>query len=296
MKLKLLQAIAALLLGSIGVIASANTLTVGGKNFVEQQLLTSLTGQYLEGLGYQVKQRAGMGSSVLRSALENGQIDLYWEYTGTALVNYNKVKERLSPEDTYTRVKTLDAAKGLVWLTPSKANNTYALAMRSADAQERGITTLSQLAALLKASGGKSLSIAMNAEFYSRADGFKPLSEAYGLLIERDRIRRMDSGLTYVALKDKHVDVALVMATDGRIPAFNFTVLQDDLNFFPDYAIIPVVREATLAKNPQLAEQMNRLSALLDDQVIAGLNAQVDIEGVAIETVASDFLKRNRLI
>lgn len=296
MKHKLLQAIAAVLLGSISVIASANEIKVGGKNFTEQQLLTSLTGQYLQGLGYQVEQRAGMGSSVLRTAQENGQIDLYWEYTGTSLVTYNKVKERLSPDDTYARVKTLDAAKGLVWLKPSKANNTYAFAMRSADAQKRGITTLSQLAASLKANGSKSLSIAMNAEFYSRADGFKPLAETYDLVIDRDRVRRMDTGLTYVALKDEQVDVAQVMATDGRIPAFGFTVLQDDLHFFPDYAITPVVREKTLAQNPELAEQMNRLSALLDDQVMAELNAQVDVKGIAIETVASDFLKRNKLI
>lgn len=296
MKHKLLQAIAAVLLGSISVIASANAIKVGGKNFTEQQVLTSLTGQYLQGLGYQVEQRAGMGSSVLRTAQENGQIDLYWEYTGTSLVTYNKVKERLSPDDTYARVKTLDAAKGLVWLTPSKANNTYAFAMRSADAQKRGITTLSQLAASLKANGSKSLSIAMNAEFYSRADGFKPLAETYDLVIDRDRVRRMDTGLTYVALKDEQVDVAQVMATDGRIPAFGLTVLQDDLHFFPDYAITPVVREQTLKQNPLLAEQMDRLSALLDDQVMAELNAQVDVKRIAIETVAIDFLKRNKLI
>ncbi|GHE22798.1 glycine/betaine ABC transporter substrate-binding protein [Halomonas urumqiensis] len=269
-------------------------ITVGGKNFTEQQILATMTSQYLDGLGYDVDTRAGMGSTVLRQAQENGQVDLYWEYTGTSLINYNDVTERLSPEDTYARVKELDAEKGLVWLEPSAANNTYALAMRADDAEERGIMTLSDLAQAIN--DEESLAIGLNAEFYAREDGWRPLMEAYEFRVGRGDVSRMDSGLVYQALRDGDVDVGLVFATDGRIPAFDFHVLEDDRDFFPAYALTPVVREETLEENPDLAEQMNTLSALLDDQTMADLNAQVDVERDSIEDVAQQFLEENDLL
>ena len=120
----------AVLAGSLAT-AQANEIVVGGKNFTEQQILSSMTTQYLEGLGYDVEKRAGLGSAVLRQAQENGQIDLYWEYTGTSLINYNdESAEGLTVDETYQKVKELDAEKGLVWLEPSDANNTYACPAR----------------------------------------------------------------------------------------------------------------------------------------------------------------------
>ncbi|TCJ26520.1 glycine betaine ABC transporter substrate-binding protein [Halomonas sp. GDM18] len=274
--------------------AQAEEIVVGGKNFTEQQILASMTGQYLEGLGYDVEERSGMGSAVLRQAQENGQIDLYWEYTGTSLINYNDVSERLSPEDTYARVKELDGEKGLVWLEPSAANNTYALAMREADAQERGIASLSDLAQAVN--DDKGLSFALNAEFYARDDGWRPLQKAYDFRVGRADVKRMDSGLVYQALRDGQVDVGLVFATDGRIPAFDFTVLEDDKGYFPAYALTPVVREESLKANPELESQMNALSAELNDDTMASLNAQVDVEKKTIEQVAEDFLKEHGLM
>ncbi|MFW6344931.1 MAG: glycine betaine ABC transporter substrate-binding protein, partial [Halomonas sp.] len=175
--------------------AQAEEIVVGGKNFTEQQLLASMTAQYLEGLGYEVDSRSGMGSAVLRQAQENGQVDLYWEYTGTSLINYNDVTESLSPEETYERVKELDGEKGLVWLEPSEANNTYGLAMRQESIEETGIDTLSGLAEAVN--DGESLSFAMNAEFYAREDGWRPLQQAYDFRAPRGDVKRMDSGLVY---------------------------------------------------------------------------------------------------
>ncbi|SFU02258.1 glycine betaine ABC transporter substrate-binding protein [Halomonas saccharevitans] len=274
--------------------AQANEIVVGGKNFTEQQILASMTSQYLDSLGYDVEKRSGMGSAVLRQAQENGQIDLYWEYTGTSLINYNDVTERLSPEETYSRVKELDAEKGLVWLEPSEANNTYALAMREDDAEERGIETLSDLAQSVSDEEG--LTFALNAEFYAREDGWRPLQQAYDFRVGRSDVKRMDSGLVYQALRDGQVEVGLVFATDGRIPAFDFRVLDDDQNYFPAYALTPVVREETLEANPELAEQMNTLSGLLDDTTMSNLNAQVDVEKVTIERVAENFLEEHDLL
>lgn len=292
-KIGTLLAGAALLVGSAFANA-ADTLVVGGKNFTEQQIMAAMTTELLEAKGYDVDSRAGMGSAVLREAQENGQIDLYWEYTGTSLITYNKVKERMSPADTYTKVKELDAAKGLVWLDASAANNTYAIAMQRDVAAEMGIATISDFAKAVN--DGKELTFASNAEFYARADGWKPLQKAYGFKMGRSSVKRMDSGLTYQALKEGQVDSALVFATDGRNKAFDFLVLEDDQGYFPAYALTPVVRQDTLDANPELADLLNSLSAELDDQTMATLNARVDVDKESIEDVASSFLTEKGLI
>ena len=285
---------AAAVLAAGVVSASAQTLVVGGKNFTEQQLMAEMTTQLLTAKGFKVDKRAGLGTAPLRQAQEAGQIDLYWEYTGTSLITFNKVTDKLDSAATYARVKELDAAKGLVWLNPSKANNTYALAMRKADAAAKGIKSLSDLAAKVKA--GPALKFGCNAEFYARPDGLTPMQNAYGFEFGRENVVRMDTGLVYAALRDAQVDVGLVFATDGRIPAFDFVVLADDKGFFPSYSLTPVVRKETLDKNPKLAEHLNGLSAKLDDATMAKLNATVDVEKKTIEEVSTSFLKSQGLI
>lgn len=284
-----------LVAATLATAIQAEPLVIGGKNFTEQQLLTEMTAQYLDNKGYEIERRAGMGSAVLRKAQENAQIDLYWEYTGTSLLVYNKVKEKISdPKAVYEKVRELDAKQGLVWLNPSQANNTYALAMRKDEAEAKGISSLSDLAKALNS--GQELTLATNAEWYSRDDGYKELKKAYGFDIPRSDIKRMDSGLTYVALKEGQVDIALVFATDGRIPAFNFTALEDDQGFFPNYAITPVVRDEVLKANPQLSEQLNALSAQLDNDTMSALNAKVDVDRMSIEDVATEFLSTKGLL
>ena len=272
----------------------AQTIVVSGKSFTEQQIMTAMTAQLLQAKGFKPEVKAGIGSAVVRQAQESGQIDVYWEYTGTSLITYNKITERLSAPDTYKKVKELDAAKGLVWLDPSKANNTYALAMNGDDAKKQGIVSISDLAAKVK--GGAKLTLASNAEFYARPDGLKPLEEKYGFEFPRESVKRMDTGLVYQALKEKQVDVGLVFATDGRVPAFNFIVLKDDKGYFPNYALTPVVRKQVLDANPKLADILNALSAKLDDATMARLNASVDVDKKTVEEVAKGFLKEQKLI
>lgn len=284
----------ALVAGLLAGPAMAQEVVVGGKNFTEQQLMAAMTTRLLEANGFTVDTRAGMGSTAVRQAQENGQIDVYWEYTGTSLITYNGVEEKLSPDETYQRVKELDAEKGLVWLNPSNANNTYALAMREAEAQEMGIASISDLAA--KINEGEELTFACNAEFYARPDGLRPLQEAYDFEFGRANISRMDTGLTYQALRDEQVDVSLVFATDGRIPAFDFVVLEDDKGFFPSYALTPVVRAEVLESNPKLGDLLNTLSSKLDDETMARLNASVDVEQETIEQAAEGFLQEQGLL
>ena len=284
---------AVLAAGAIGS-AAAQEITVGGKDFTEQQLLAEMTEQLLESKGYEVDKRAGLGSSVLRQAQESGQVDVYWEYTGTSLVVYNDIDERMSPEETYQRVKELDAEKGLVWLQPSNANNTYALAVKQGDEDTADIQSIGDLATAIN--NGEELTFAVNAEFPRRQDGLLGLQETYDFDYPRALTKPMESGLTYQALNQDQVEVALVFATDGRIAAFDFRTLEDNQNFFPDYAITPVVRQETLEAHPELEATLNELSSKLSDDVMRQLNASVDVEQKTIEDVAQNFLQEQGLI
>ncbi len=285
---------AALALSVAPVSAQAQTIVVGGKNFTEQQIMAEMTAQLLKAKGFTVDKRAGLGTAPLRQAQEAGQVDVYWEYTGTSLITFNKVADKLDAAATYAKVKELDAAKGLVWLNPSRANNTYALAMRKSDAAAKGIKSLSDLATKVK--GGATLKFGCNAEFYARPDGLGPLQKTYGFEFGRENTVRMDTGLVYQALRDSQVDVGLVFATDGRVPAFDFVILTDDKGHFPTYAMTPVVRKEALDKNPKLGEALNALSARLDDSVMARLNASVDVDKKSVEEVAAGFLKAQSLV
>ena len=197
-----LLAAGAVLAGS-SIAAMAQTIVVGGKNFTEQQIMAAMTAQLLKAKGFNPEIKAGMGSAVLRQAQESGQIDVYWEYTGTSLITYNKVSERLSAPDTYKRVKELDAAKGLVWLNPSAANNTYSLAMNADEAKKNGIVTISDLAAKVK--GGSKLTMASNAETepflpsaLTRTASSAPSSAAAATAVEISVFRRAMSSLRLI--------------------------------------------------------------------------------------------------
>jgi osmoprotectant transport system substrate-binding protein len=274
---------------------AAQTIVVGGKAFTEQQIMTAMTVALLKSKGFTPDRKAGMGSAAVRAALENGQIDVYWEYTGTALGVYNKIPDKFaSAEEAYRKIREVDGAKGIVWLNMSPVNNTYAFAMNRDDAQKRGIVTMSDFAKAIKS--GAKLTFASNAEFYARPDGLPGWQVAYGFEFDRDNVKRMDTGLTYNALKDRQVDSAVVFATDGRVPAFNFVVLKDDRNYAAPYNLTPVVRKEVLDKNPKLADALNSVSAKLNDDTMAKLNASVDVDKKTPEEVAEGFLKANGLI
>ena len=275
--------------------ALARSIAVGGKDFTEQLLIAEMTSQLLTAKGFQVETRTGFNTNGLRRAQEAGRIDLYWEYTGTSLREFNKVTEQLTPAETYNRVKLLDGQKGLVWLEPSRVNNTYALAMRRAEATAKGISTISDLA--VKVLGGERLVFASNSEFFERSDGLRPLEQAYGFEFARNHVVRMDIDLVYQVLRHlAFVDVGLVFATDGRIPAYDLLALRDDREFFPDYTMAPIVREVTLRQYPELAVHLERLAAVLDNETMARLNRTVDMERVPVRDVASEYLRSNGLI
>lgn len=287
-------ALIAILSVGAAIAAAAQTLIVGGKDYTEQLLMAEMTSQLLASKGITVEKRSGYGSMGLRQAQEAGSVDLYWEYTGTSLRQFNKVAEKLSPFETYARVKQLDMQKGLIWLEPSRVNNTYALAMRRADASDKGITTISDLAT--KVMHGERLNFASGYEFYERSDGLGPLQQAYGFQFDRERIVRLDTNVIYQTLRDLRViDVGMVFSTDGRIPAYDLLILQDDKEFFGHYAMAPVVRKQTLERHPDLAAILDSLAAILDNETMAKLNGRIDLEGIPIPQVASEFLRSRGL-
>lgn len=166
--------------------------------------------------------------------------------------------------------------------------------MRKDEAEKEGIVSISDLAK--NVGEGKTYKFASNAEFFSRSDGLRPLQDMYQFEFERKNVVRMDGGLTYQALRDGQVNVALVLSTDGRIPAFGFVVLKDDKGFFPSYALTPVIRTEVFKENPKIGELLNARSSKLDDDSIAGLNSRVDVGRESIESVSREFLEKNKLI
>jgi glycine betaine/choline ABC-type transport system substrate-binding protein/ABC-type proline/glycine betaine transport system permease subunit len=280
---------------------TGNRIVVGGKNFTEQLILSEMTSQYLSSLGYRTVLKNGLGSTLMRTAQINGELDVVWEYTGTSLILYNHVTDKLDEAQTYQRVKTLDAQRGLAWLNQSDIDNTYAVAVPRAKLGD--MRTLSDLALRIRqnqADGqdkhGTGNQLAMDAEFGGRSDGLRPMLATYGITLPRRDIKQMDPGLVYTALKNGQVSAGVVYTTDGRVAGFDLALLADDRHYFAAYRATPVVRQATLNANPALAGQLNALAAKLDTQTMTALNKRVDIDQVSIASVAHDFLVENHLV
>ncbi|WP_460155679.1 glycine betaine ABC transporter substrate-binding protein [Pseudomonas sp. S2_H10] len=267
---------------------------IGARVFTEQTLLAEITSQYLRTKGYDVQVTGGLGSNLARSAHESGQLDMLWEYTGVSLVAYNHVTEKLDSEQSYARVKELDAKKGLVWLTPSKFSNTYALALpKNVADQYPQINTISELNTVLREEAKTNNLVALDTEFANRSDGLDGMVKLYDMNLTRKNIRQMDAGLVYTALRNGQVFAGLVYTTDGRLNAFKLKLLEDDKHYFPDYTAAPVVRQAYLDAHPQLAEQLKPLAELFDDNTMRELNARVDVDHQSPSTVAADFLRQH---
>ena len=166
--------------------------------------------------------------------------------------------------------------------------------MKNGDEATAEINTLSDLAK--RFNDGNPIDLAVNAEFPRRPDGLPGVEETYGFKAGRANLKSMESGLTYQALNEGQVGAALVFATDGRIKAFDFKVLEDDKGFFPAYAIAPVVRTETLDANPNLKEPLKAMADAIDDATMQALNSRVDVDKESIESVASSFLKEKGLI
>jgi len=278
--------------------AQDDQIVVGGKNFTEQYILANLAKMVLEDNGFTATTQTGVGTAVARRALLNDQIDLYYEYTGTAYTVFYKKSDRdimTDAQRVYQWVKRRDAEKGLVWLDAVKFNNTYTLMMRKKQAEKIGIQTISDLAGYIDRHPGE-LVVGVDAEFWERPDGFKPLMRHYDFRVAYGKVKKMDAGLVYKALRDGSVDVSMGFATDGRIDAFGFLILEDDKSFFPVYSPAPVVRKKIIEKYPQIENLLAPIAGSLDTAQMRQLNAAVDVQHEEVQTVAENWLQEQGIL
>ena len=283
-----------LLCAGIAQAAEKPLIRIGARVFTEQTLLAEITSQYLNSKGYNAQVTGGLGSSLARSAQESGQLDMVWEYTGVSLVAYNHITDKLDSQQSYDRVKEVDAKQGLVWLHPSKFSNTYALALPQKVAEAfPGINSISDLNKAMREPDNKNALVALDTEFANRSDGLLGMVKLYDMDLTRRNIRQMDAGLVYTALKNGQVFAGLVYTTDGRLSAFNLKLLEDDKHYFPDYTAAPVVRQAYLDQHPDLAGLLKPLADLFDDETMRQLNARVDVNHESPSAVAADFLRQH---
>lgn len=270
-----------------------NTITIGSKHFTEQEILGEIMSILLEeNTGIKVYRRFNLGGTMICfNALRAGDIDLYAEYTGTGLVNILKQKAIIDPSSTYRIVKkAFEKNFNLIWLEPFGFNNTYTLTIRRTQAKSLGIKTISDIA-----QHRHMLRPGFDAEFLERPDGYRGLIKHYGFEFS-EKPKQMDPGLMYKALAEKGVDIIDGFATDGRIPAYDLQILEDDKNFFPPYYAAPLIRKESLTKYPQLKTLLNRLSGLISNETMSKLNYQVDKEQKSPSDIARIFLSNNELI
>jgi osmoprotectant transport system substrate-binding protein len=274
--------------------AWAQSITVGGKNFTEQLLIAEITGQFLKAKGYAVRVRTGFATPGIRREQEMGLIDVYWEYTGTSLRTFNNVSDLLSPEDTYARVKELDARKGLVWLTPSRVNNTYALAMRRAEAQAKGITSISDLAIRIRQ--GERFKVASNTEFFLRSDGLRPLQQAYRFALQLEDVIRVDTEPSTTCCARAEVWMSVWCSQRRPHQGIRPLVLEDDRRFFPKLPLTPGRATEDPRTTPEACGELESLAARLDSATMAELNGMVDVGKSPVEEVAFSFLRSRGLM
>jgi osmoprotectant transport system substrate-binding protein len=272
----------------------AGAISVGSKDFTEQFIVAEMYAQLLENEGFTVERKLNLGGTpIAHQALMNGDIDLYPEYTSTGLLTMLKLDPIQDAQEIYTTVKSgYEQQYNLTWLTPSPFNDTQALAMTKEVAAKYGIQTYSDLSQ--KAS---ELILGSPAEFIEREDGIKGLQQAYGGF-EFKEIKQLGTGsLRYQALLNGQIDVVVAFGTDGAIGGNDLLVLVDDKVFYPIYNVAPVIRQDTLAKYPQIEKILNDFAALLTDDIMSGLNWQVDgPEGKEPADVARAFLLEKGLV
>jgi osmoprotectant transport system substrate-binding protein len=267
-------------------------IVVGSKNFTEQAVLGEILAQHIERkMGLPVERRFYLaGSYICHQALLAGRIDLYPEYTGTALTAILKQKPAGSSAEVYERVKEEYSRRFAVQVTePLGFNNSFALVIRGDDAQRLHLQSISDLARI-----APQWRMGVGYEFLERPDGFAGLARTYNLRFAAEP-RVMDLGLLYRALDERQVDVVVGSSTDGLIQAHGLVVLEDDKHYFPPYDAVPVVREQTLAQYPALREALSELAGKITEQDMRRLNYAVDGEHRDLKELVAEFLREKKL-
>jgi osmoprotectant transport system substrate-binding protein len=271
----------------------SNRIVIGSKNFTESLMLGELLAQMVEARTHlKVERRFYLaGTYICQQAMLAGRIDIYPEYTGTALTAILKQKVAGDRTRVYEQVKSeYEARFGLTPGPPLGFNDTFAMEIRGDDARRLRLTTLSQAVAFTP-----QWHAGFGYEFMERPDGFAGLAAAYGLHFAAPP-RIMDLGLLAPALKDRQIDIAAGNATDGLIPALDLFVLEDDRHYFPPYEAVAVMRQQTLQQHPEVAQAMAELGGKISDQEMQKLNYALDGQHRDVKDVAHEFLQTKGLV
>lgn len=290
---------------------AGDPIVVGSKQFTEQIVLGQVIIAALEDAGYEVTDRTNLGgTAVNRDALEAGEIDVYPNYTGTAISNWYRDIPWASaaiPEGTsgdayasYTTVAAFDAALfDLVWLRPAPANNTYALAVTRQWSEENGVTTMTEFAEYVN--GGGEVVLSTGDEFAQRPDGLPAFENTYGFDLDENQLIII-AGATpaqteqALASGQNNVNVAMAYGTDGALMAYDFVVLEDPNGAQPVFQPTPVFRGEVIRAYPEIAGILNPIFATFDNPTLQGMNAAVEVDGVSPEQAATDYLRENGFI
>lgn len=267
-------------------------IVIGSKNFTESLILGELMAQQIEAhTNLKVERRFYLaGTYICQQAMLAGRIDIYPEYTGTALTAILKEKTGSEKQTVYQQVKSEYERRFDLTLGPALGfNDTFAIEIRGEDARRLNLKTLSQAAAI-----APRWRAGFGYEFMERADGYQGLAATYGLhFAEQPRV--MDLGLLTRALHDHQIDLAAGNATDGLIPALDLFVLNDDRHYFPPYEAVPVVREQALRGHPEIGPLLADLGDKISDQEMRRMNYAVDGQHRDAKDVVRDFLHQNKL-
>lgn len=272
-----------------GCIGKKSGLSIGSKNFTEQLVLGELLAQYLgRFVAAQIEKRFYLaGTYICHQAMLSGRIDMYVEYTGTALVAILKEPPSSNHAAVFNTVKEKYASKFGVEVLPSLGfDNTFAMVMRGSDARRLHLKTLSDAAAV-----APQLRLGVGYEFLERPDGYKGLAAKYGLHF-KEAPRVMDLGLLYRALQNNQVDLVAGSNTDGLIAALDLVVLEDDRHYFPPYDAVPLVRRETVQRYPEVATALQRLSGRISAEEMRHMNYAVDGEKKDAAAVVKEFIEK----
>jgi len=271
----------------------SDRVVVGSKNFTESLLLGEMVAQLIEArTNLKADRRFYLaGTYICQQAIVAGRIDVYPEYTGTALTAILKQTASGDKQDVYQRVKTeYERRFGLTLGSPFGFNDTFAMEIRGEDARRLNIKTLSQAAAF-----APRWRAGFGYEFMERPDGYRGLALTYGLhFAEQPRI--MDLGLLARALKGHQIDLAGGNTTDGLIPALDLFVLEDDRHYFPPYEAVPVIREQTLQRHAEIAQILADLAGKISDEEMQHMNYSVDGQHRDAAEVVHEFLRSKKLV
>lgn len=268
------------------------TITVGSKNFTESLILGEMYSDALENAGYKVNRKLNLGGTlVAQEALKSGQIDMYPEYTGTGLMDILKHGKMTNAKQVYDYVaQTYKKKWNLIWLQPTKANDSQGLAITKAISDKYDIHTFSDLS-----KKAPNIRLAATPEFNERADGLKGLQKFYGGFKFKTN-QLFDYGIKYNVLLQGKQDATVAFTTDGQLSNKKLVLLKDDKHFYPPYYVCPVIRKNVIQKDPRVTKILNEVSSKLNSQVMQKLNAKVDIQKQKYQDVARDFLIQEKLI